>query len=79
MQGARTGGALEKAGVDLPLLLTAEQVADLLQTTRAAIYIQVSRGQLPGVVKLNRRCLRFRRDILLAWLDAKGRAPSLNR
>lgn len=59
---------------ELPFLLKAEEVADLLRTTRANVYVQVSRGQLPGVTKIGRRLL-IRRDDLLGWLDSK-RAPS---
>ncbi len=58
----------------LPVLLTADETADLLRTTRAAIYAMTERGQLPGATRIGRRLL-FRRDTLLDWLDQK-RAPS---
>ena len=58
----------------LPLLLTAEDAAGLLRTTRRAVYAMVERRQLPGVIRLRRRVL-FRADVLLDWLDQK-RAPS---
>ncbi len=58
----------------LPVLLTADEAADLLRTTRRAIYAMVERRQLPGVVKLRRRVL-LRADDLLHWLDQKC-APS---
>jgi excisionase family DNA binding protein len=58
----------------LPVLLTVDEVADLLRTTRRAIYAMVERRQLPGVVKLRRRVL-LRADDLLHWLDQKC-APS---
>lgn len=57
-----------------PLLLTVDEAADLLRTTRRAIYAMVERRQLPGVVKLRRRVL-LRADDLLHWLDQKC-APS---
>jgi excisionase family DNA binding protein len=60
---------------DLPLLLSADETAALLRTTRAAIYAMVARQQLPGVTRIRRRIL-FRSDQLLDWLDQK-RAPSL--
>lgn len=44
-----------------PELYTVEEVADLLRTTKKAVYLQAERGLLPGVVKLGRRLL-FRRD-----------------
>lgn len=57
-----------------PLFLTVDEAAELLRTTRRAIYAMVERRQLPGVVRLRRRVL-FRSDVLLDWLDQK-RAPS---
>ena len=59
----------------LPHLLTADELADLLRTTRKAIYAAVSRGQLPGVVRLQRRVL-FDEAEVVSWLS-KRRAKSL--
>ena len=61
---------------ELPLLLTADEAAALLRTTKKAIYVMVSRRQLPGVMHVGRRVL-VRRDDLLHWLDQNRRAPSL--
>ena len=58
----------------LPLFLNVDEAAELLRTTRRAIYAMIARRQLPGVVRLRRRVL-FRTDDLLDWLDQK-RAPS---
>jgi len=58
----------------VPLLLTVDEAADLLRTTRRAIYTVVARHQLPGVIRIRRRVL-LRADDLLHWLDQK-RAPS---
>jgi excisionase family DNA binding protein len=58
----------------LPMLLTVDEAATLLRTTRRAIYAMTERRQLPGVIRIRRRVL-FRADDLLHWLDQK-RAPS---
>ncbi len=55
-------------------LLTVDEAATLLRTTRRAIYAMIERHQLPGVIRIRRRVL-FRSDDLLHWLDQK-RAPS---
>ncbi len=52
---------------DLPLFLTAEEMATLLRTTRQVIYNMVSKFQLPGVTRIGRRVL-FRRTEVLRWL-----------
>ena len=58
----------------LPVLLTVDETAALLRTTRRAIYAMIERRQLPGVTRIRRRVL-FRADDLLHWLDQKH-APS---
>ena len=57
-----------------PVFLLTREVAGILRTSRAAIYVMVERGQLPGVTRIGRRIL-IRRDALLDWLDER-RAPS---
>ena len=58
----------------LPVLITVDEAADLLRTSRRAIYMMLERRQLPGVTRIGRRVL-FRSADLLDWLDQK-RAPS---
>ena len=57
-----------------PVLLTTDEVASLLRTSRKAIYCMTDRGQLPGVIRIGRR-LRFRKCDLVDYLDRKC-APS---
>ena len=59
----------------MPMLLTVDDAADLLRTTRRAIYAMLERRQLPGVIRIRRRVLICSAE-LLEWLDQK-RAPSL--
>ncbi len=54
-----------------PLLLNADEAAELLRTTRTGIYAMAARDQLPGVTRLGRRLL-IRSDALLTWLDQKS-------
>jgi excisionase family DNA binding protein len=58
----------------MPLLLTIDETATTLRTTRTAVYAMVARGLLPGVTRIGRRLL-VRSDALLNYLD-QNRAPS---
>ena len=55
----------------LPILLTVDEAALLLRTTRRGIYAMVGRHQLPGVARIGRRVL-VRSVDLLDWLDPKS-------
>ena len=55
-------------GRPLPELLTGEEVATALRTSRRAIYAMAAKGHLPGVVRLGRRVL-FRRDRLVQFIS----------
>jgi excisionase family DNA binding protein len=72
---SRHRGAGLTGGADaLPLLLTVDDLAELLRTTDRAIYAMIERRQLPGVVRIGRHVL-FRTADLLDWLNRKS-APS---
>jgi excisionase family DNA binding protein len=74
----RSSWAVTQPGADqllneLPFLLTADEAAALLRTTRKAIYARAERGLLPGVLRDGRRLL-VRRDDLLSWLNERRAA-----
>src|ERR1700730_4647282 len=54
-----------------PEFFTVPEVADLLRTSVKAIYSMVERGQLPGVIRIGRRVLVNRCE-LIDWLDQKS-------
>jgi excisionase family DNA binding protein len=62
-------------GHAVPTLLTPSEVAELLRTSKAAVYAMVERGQLPGVVRIGRRVL-VHQEALVDWLGQKS-TPSL--
>jgi excisionase family DNA binding protein len=59
----------------LPIYLTADEAANLLRTSRKAVYVMIERRQLPGVSRIGRRVL-IRAESLVHWIDQQG-APSL--
>lgn len=71
---AQAHGAYSPERCVYPVLITADETAALLRTSRHAVYAMVGRGQLPGVTRIGRRML-FRSDELLDWVRQKS-APS---
>jgi excisionase family DNA binding protein len=74
MTPTQTSTAAGKAAIgraEHPLLLTVDEAASLLRTSRRAMYAMVERHQLPGVVRIRRRVL-FRTATLLDWVDRKS-------
>jgi len=63
----------DTAHASVPVLLTVDETADLLRTTRGAIYARVERAQLQGVIRIGLRVL-FRRLDLIRWIDDLGKA-----
>ena len=70
VQGSRHTGQNSIDADEHPLLLTVDEAAALLRTTRKGMYAMVERRQLPGVIRIRRRVL-FRAADLLHWLDQK--------
>ena len=55
----------------LPSLMTVEELAELLRTSRGAVYARHARGGIPGALRLG-RTLRFDRTIIVHWLSANS-------
>ena len=62
---------------DLPVLLDTAEVAEVLRTSKKAIYAMIERRQLPGIVRIGRRVL-LREDALLDFLSQRSKS-SLER
>ena len=60
----------------MPLYLKPQEAADLLRTSRKAVYVMIERRQLPGVSRIGRRVL-ISASILLSWIEDQQGAPSL--
>jgi excisionase family DNA binding protein len=74
---SRTNSLLtDDARQQLPRLLTPDEVAASLRTSRKAVYAMVERAQIP-VIRIGRRVLVRERD-LIEWLGQKL-TPSLER
>ena len=71
--------SLDQGGAEgaLPLILTVEEVADLMRIDRKTAYAAIACGEVPGVRRIG-RCIRISRDVLLRWLE-QGEAKSAAR
>lgn len=56
---------------DLPLLLSAEQLVDLLPFSKRTVYGLLREGEVPGARKLGRKWV-IHRDTLLEWIMSGG-------
>ena len=66
-----------RAAPGLPTLLTADEVAAWLKTTRKAIYAKAERGALPGVTYIGRRLYFVEAELLRC--AQQGRVPHLEK
>jgi excisionase family DNA binding protein len=57
------------------LLLTVDETAALLRTTRKAIYALIERDQLAGVRRLGRRILIDREELLRSLCENRTSSP----
>ena len=59
-------------------LLTVAEVAEILKFSKLSIYHLVSQRRIPHL-HLSKRCLRFRRGSIQAWLKSLGETPATNK
>jgi excisionase family DNA binding protein len=64
-----------KSREDLPLLLPVDTAAEVLHTTPKAIYAMAERGQLPGAVRVGRRLLIHRDELLDSIGGSRALSP----
>src|SRR5262249_9543624 len=75
-KNTNAGGPCKTKSDDWPTFLTPDEAADLLRTTRKAIYVKIERRQIPGVTRLGRRVL-IRTTSLLDYLDQQSTSSLL--
>ena len=56
------------------ILLTREQVEAMLGVKKSAIYQWMRERDFPAPIRLSKKCVRWRREELEAWLAAQPRA-----
>jgi len=66
-EGSRSSGAFSLP----PALMTVEELAVILRTSKGAIYARYARGGIPGGLRLG-RTIRFDPRIIAKWLTANG-------
>ena len=72
-QGPDTGEV-----VNLPAVLTVDEVACLLRVNRNTVYELFQKKAIPGGRKVG-RCIRFSRDAVVTWLQGNCRDSHSNR
>jgi excisionase family DNA binding protein len=63
----------------VPILLTPDEVAGILRTSKKAIYVMAQRGQLPGVVRVGRRLLFDQSDLVRFLAEQSKPLPGRSR
>jgi len=55
-------------------LLRSHQVAEMIGMKRSWIYDAMKRGEFPNQIRIGKRAVGWRRDDVLAWIDAREAA-----
>jgi predicted DNA-binding transcriptional regulator AlpA len=53
-----------------PVLLDAAQISALLGIDKSFFYTLKATGRLPPAIRLSRRAVRWRKNQVMAWIDA---------
>ena len=69
----------DQQAIAVPVLLTPEEVAKTLRTSKKAIYIMAERGLLPGVVRVGRRLLFDQSDLVRFLAEQSKPSPGRSR
>jgi excisionase family DNA binding protein len=62
---------VEVRGVDIPTVMTVDELAQVMRLDKKTIYEQIAAGTLPGVRRCG-RSLRIHRDTIMRWLAGNG-------
>lgn len=52
------------------VLIDATELAQMLLISKPSVWRWLSEGRLPEPIRLTAQCLRWRREAVLAWIDA---------
>jgi excisionase family DNA binding protein len=61
------------------IFMTVDETADLLRTSRKAVYAMIERAQLAGVTRIGRRVLVHRDDLLTSLAERRAPSPERSR
>ncbi len=73
--GGTPSAEAAKPAADPTKLLTPDEVAALLRTTRKAVFEKIARGTLPGVRRVGRRVLVCQGDLLRSMTEERVLSP----
>lgn len=54
----------------ISVLIDAAELARMLAVSKPSIWRWKEAGKLPPAITLTAQCVRWRRDVVLAWIDA---------
>jgi len=61
---------------EMPELLRVQALAAILRTTPKAIYSMIARGEVPGLFRLGKRTVFFRKDVIIEWIESAAKSAT---